>query len=127
MVAIETPQRITSTDLVKRLMTEGLIGMSAAARRLGTFRDGKPTHPSTITRWCVVGVSLDDGTKLKLEHVRMGGRNGRLCTSEAALVRFIEAQQELHDGDQADNGPRSPSAYDRAAREAGEALERMGA
>jgi hypothetical protein len=77
-------------DLVEKILAEGPIGMSAAARRLGTFRDGKATHASTPTRWATVGVRLADGSILKLEAVRL---NGRLVTSWQAVLRFVRTQQ----------------------------------
>lgn len=122
MVA-EVPQRISSSSLVQKLMAEGLIGMSKASRLLGSFRKDRPCHPSTVTRWCTAGVVLDDGTKLKLECVRVANR---LCTSEAAIVRFLEQQQQP-DGEHPADVPRSPRSFTDAATRAGDELERLGA
>ena len=76
-------------EMIRRVLREGPIGMTLAARLIGKFRDGKPTHVSTIGRWILHGVPRDGGV-LRLEGFRL---NGRLVTSEAAIVRFIEAQQ----------------------------------
>lgn len=46
------------SDLIQRLVNEGTIGMAEAARQFGIHRRGKPTHPSTITRWCLDGIRL---------------------------------------------------------------------
>jgi hypothetical protein len=54
-----------------KLIAEGLIGMAEVGRLLGTFRGGRPCHPSTPTRWCLEGVKLPDGRRLRLEHVRI--------------------------------------------------------
>lgn len=78
------------TDKVARLLDEGPLGMGAAARLFGTFREGKPVHPSTIARWAINGVKLANGAVVKLETFQLGRR---LCTSKAALVRFLRAQQ----------------------------------
>lgn len=80
----------TEPDPVERLLRESPIGLTQAANLCGTFRDGKVTHPATLTRWATKGVRLPDGRVLRLETMRL---NGRLLTSRPALVRFIRAQQ----------------------------------
>ena len=85
-------EQVDATEWVGRILTEGPLGMSAAARLLGTFRDGKPTHPSTLVRWHHRGVTLPDGRTVRLEAVRI---NGRLVTSRAAVIRFVAAQQPI--------------------------------
>jgi hypothetical protein len=45
--------------------------MAAAAKLLGTFRGGRPCHPSTVVRWCLDGIKLANGQRLKLEFIRM--------------------------------------------------------
>jgi hypothetical protein len=76
---------------INQLIDEGLIGMTRAARLMGTFRQGKPTHASTIARWALIGIKLPDGRVLKLESLRL---NGRLCTSKEAVYRFVQSQNE---------------------------------
>jgi hypothetical protein len=80
-----------TSDVVTRLIEEGPIGMSAAAKLCGSFRQGKPTRAGTVARWCMRGTKLGDGRVLKLESFRL---NDRLCTSKQALIRFIRAQNE---------------------------------
>ena len=75
-------------ELTKRLMTEGLISMSEAAKMFGSCRSGAPTHPGTMTRKCLKGDPLPDGTRLKLAHVRVANR---LMTSREAVLRHIAA------------------------------------
>jgi hypothetical protein len=77
--------------LVTKILAEGPIGMSAAAGLMGKYRDSKPTHPSTITRWAAKGVRIAGGRAIRLETIKV---NGRLLTSRAAIVRFIAAQQD---------------------------------
>ena len=85
-------QDTAQLDLViDRLINEGLIGMSQAARLFGTFRAGRPTHPSTVSRYCISGTRLGDGTFVRLEHVRMPG--GRLATSRPAILRYLACLQ----------------------------------
>jgi hypothetical protein len=87
----ESVSAAASDDPVDRLLAEGPIGMTQAAKAFGTFRDGRPTHPSTVARWAVRGIRLADGRVVRLESFRL---NGRLCTSRPAIVRFIRDQQD---------------------------------
>ena len=109
------------SQLIERLIQEGPIGMTQVGRLLGTFRGGKPCHPSTPTRWCLSGVRLPGGRILRLEHYRTAGR---LMTSKAALIRFLAAQQQPVDVP--DVAPRSPAERRRAAETAAEQLEALG-
>lgn len=110
------------STLVERILSEGPIGMSAAARLYGTFRGGRPTHPTTPTRHHLRGVTLPDGRVVRLEAVRIAGR---LMTSRAAVARFITAQQPDEEPAVAP-APRSPSARRRASEAAAEQLARAG-
>lgn len=105
---------------VQRILREGGLGMSAAARRLGHFRDGKPTHPSTVTRWARGGIPVPGGGRLRLEAVTL---NGRLVTSWPAIERFVEAQQRGEAG-----GPemRGPTARTRATAASVSELDTLG-
>jgi hypothetical protein len=108
-------------SIVERILTEGPIGMSAAARLYGSFRGGRPTHPTTPTRHHLHGVILPDGQVVRLEAVRIAGR---LMTSRAAVARFIAAQQI--EQPPATPPTRSPSARRRASEAAAEHLARAG-
>lgn len=109
--------------LVETILDEGPIGMTAAARLYGSFRNGRPTHPSTPTRHHLHGVRLPCGLIVRLEAVRMGGR---LMTSKAAVARFIAAQQAETGKERAEVGPLTPSARNRAATVASQELDSMG-
>lgn len=74
---------VQPTELIERLAVEGPIGLTAASRIL-------KRHPSTLARWCIDGVRLPDGTAVKLESYRLGGK---LSTSRPAILRFVAAQQ----------------------------------
>ena len=74
---------VQPTELIERLTAEGPIGLTAASRIL-------KRHPSTLARWCIDGLQLPDGTALKLESYRLGGK---LSTSRPAILRFVAAQQ----------------------------------
>ena len=107
---------------IEKLIAEGPVGMAECGRMLGTFRDGKPCHSSTPTRWCLSGVRLPDGHILRLEHYRTAGR---LMTSRAALIRFLKLhwQEPI---DLPDVSPRSPAARRRAADRAADELTAAG-
>src|SRR4051812_10995398 len=65
------------------------LSLAEAARVVPAFRPGRPTHTATLWRWAAKGVRLHDGSVVKLETCRIGGRQ---MTSRAALGRFIRAQ-----------------------------------
>jgi hypothetical protein len=110
------------SDRVDRILSEGPIGASEAARLLGVFRGGRPTHPSTPVRWMLSGVQLPDGRRIKLEHIRVANR---LMTSRAALIRFLAAQQDPGSTPMIEP-PRSPAECRRSNARAEAELERMG-
>ena len=80
---------MTATVPAPSLLNESIVSMAQAARRLPPFRSDRPVSPTTIWRWLTVGVRLPDGTKLKLEGLRLGGR---WVTSVEALTRFAQRQ-----------------------------------
>lgn len=79
------PDLDAQTASVQRLIREGLISTAAAARPLSAAGQ-KNLTACTIARWATEGVHAADGTVVKLESVRLGGR---LKTSEAAVLRFV--------------------------------------
>lgn len=108
--------------LVERILGEGPIGMSVAARRLGVYRQGKGMHPSNVTRMHHKGFRDAAGNVVKLEAIRL---QGRLVTSWPAVVRYIQAQQVAASAENT-IPPRSPAARTKASVEAGRRLEEMG-
>lgn len=97
--------------------TEDLITFGQAAEML-PGRSDRRTSPSTIWRWAKVGCKASDGTLVKLETVRIGGR---FCTSREAVLRFIAATN-----DQAEASPaapiRTPAQRKRSSQRAAEKL-----
>jgi hypothetical protein len=69
------------------LANERQIGLRGAAKLIPSYREGKPTHVSTILRWITKGVRLSNGERVRLEGARLGGR---WITSIEALGRFSE-------------------------------------
>jgi hypothetical protein len=106
-------------DRISQLTEEGLIGMVEAAASMGTFRGGRPCHPSTIARWATKGIRLPNSQILKLEVLRCGNT---FRTSRAALRRFLEAQQDTT----AIDPPRTPTERRRASDRAAAELADMG-
>jgi hypothetical protein len=69
------------------LVSERRIGLHEAAKIPPSFREGKPTHVSTVLRWITKGVKLANGEVVRLEGARCGGR---WTTSVEAVARFME-------------------------------------
>jgi hypothetical protein len=68
------------------MLSETLISLSAAARRLPCLRGDSPVSPTTLWRWHAAGVRAADGSNVRLEVYKLGGRT---CTSIEALDRFV--------------------------------------
>ena len=110
-----------SAELVNQILSEGILSMSALARMFGELRGGRPTHPSTVTRWHKKGIQLPDGSILKLEGVVL---NGKPVSSRQALLRFISAQQP----NDADTTPiRTPKKRRRDSERSSQELAAAGA
>jgi hypothetical protein len=68
-------------------LNEGpLLSLTEAARTIPPI-DGKRPHPSTVFRWMTDGIRGG----IRLEHARIGRR---ICTTEAAIERFMNALAE---------------------------------
>ena len=63
-----------------------LLTLAAAAKLLPD-----PPHPSALWRWARRGLRARDGSLIRLEHFRIGGR---IYTTEAALEAFGRALAE---------------------------------
>jgi len=111
-----------SHTLVEQILCEGPLSASAAAKLpiVPRTRGGDP-RPELIVRWHRKGVLLADRTRVRLEAIRSAGK---LLTSRAAIVRFIEAQQA---GPPTAEPPRSPAARSAAAAAAERELQAAGA
>ena len=97
------------------ILSEKLISLVEAAKRLPPGRNGKPTHVSTILRWILHGIR-----GVKLEAVRCGGR---WVTSEEALARFM--QRLTPDLQNDAPAPRTPAQRQRASEVAGRELDAL--
>jgi hypothetical protein len=71
------------------LIQENPISLQEATRSLPPAgRRGGPMHISCLLRWITQGAKAPDGSRVRLEAIRMGGR---WITSRQALQRFAEA------------------------------------
>jgi hypothetical protein len=102
------------------------ISFPELARRFPAARGRGRLNPATAYRWALDGIALPDGGRLRLEAVRLGGR---YLTTEAALLRFIAAQQAAVGAREIEAASRTatPNQRRRAAEQAGAVLERRGA
>ena len=104
------------------LATETKIPLAVAASETPPARSGKRTHLSTILRWIRRGAKAPDGSRVRLEGLRLGSR---WFTSREALQRFAERLTPRLGGD--DSGaPRSPTGRRRATERAAVELDKIG-
>jgi Protein of unknown function (DUF1580) len=119
----------TNIAIAASLLTETLLSFSQASRRLPSLRRNRPVAPATIWRWVSQGVRLPDGSRLKLEAVRVGGH---WITSLEALTRFVQQQTDAQykqvpsDQEAKPLSIRTPSQRQRAAQQADDELESIG-
>jgi hypothetical protein len=104
------------------LLTETLISLIQAARKLPPGRNGSPVSLGCVIRWVTKGCPAPDGERIRLEAVRLGGR---WLTSEQALARFAERLTPRLDDHPAPM-PRTPTQRERASQRAAEQLEAAG-
>ncbi len=104
------------------LISETLLTLCEAARRLPPGRCGRPVSFSCVYRWIAHGAPGPDGSRVKLEAVRVGGR---WLTSVEALARWAERLTPCLDG-----GPmparRTPAQRKRADERAAKHLDAAG-
>jgi hypothetical protein len=83
-------------------------------------RAGKRIHFSTVWRWVTYGVRGPDGSRVRLDALRVGGK---WVTSEVAIQRFAEALTP-----RPNDAPPIPTVgqQQRAAEAAGRKLEALG-
>jgi len=112
------PDVSVPVDLTK----EQILSLPQAARFLPSFRLGKPVNPATIWRWIADGVKLPDGSRVRLEAIRLGSR---WLTSAEALQRFAAAQTPPLT-DEAGPPPHTPTQRERAAERAARELDAIG-
>jgi hypothetical protein len=98
--------------------------LSQAARLFPAYRQSRPVNPSTVYRWITEGVHLADGSRLRLEAVRLGGR---WLTSVQAIERFITGQTPQFPDAAPKPRTRTAKQQAKAAERAGRELAEMGA
>jgi hypothetical protein len=98
------------------------LSLSEAARLFPASRGKGRLHPATIWRWICQGVELSDGSRLRLEAVRLGGR---FLTSKEALLRFAAAQNAAG-GAASAPAVRSAAQRKRGNADAARQLDRLG-
>jgi hypothetical protein len=113
---------VTESTITAEVLAGSGLSMAQAARRFPPFRENKPIAPSTVFRWILDGVRLPDGSRVRLEAVRCGGR---WLTSGPAIERFI-ARQTPSLETSPEPTPRTARKRERAAELAGRELEQMG-
>ena len=113
---------MSESTISAEVLNGAALSLSQAAHRFPPFRENKPVAPSTVFRWIASGVRLPDGSRVRLEAVRLGGR---WLTSGPAIERFI-ARQTPNLNDDPSPTPRTARQRQRAAEAAGKELERMG-
>lgn len=104
------------------LLSETLISLYDAARRLPHGRRNRPVSFSCVLRWITDGVPGPDGTRVRLEGVRLGGR---WLTSEEAIVRFAARLTPQFEG-QTTPVPRTAGRRRRESERAAAELEQRG-
>lgn len=104
--------------------------LAVAARILPSNRQNKPVTMSCLLRWVMDGVRLPDGSRLKLEAARIGGK---WVTTPQAIRRFVESQTPQSNDTPLPPAPRTAKQRqrtagqrERAAQAAGTRLEAMG-
>jgi hypothetical protein len=105
-----------------QLLSEKLVGLYEAARRLPPGRCGRPVSFSCVLRWITAGRPGPDGKRVKLEAVRLGGR---WLTSEEALARWAGRLTPRLDGEPLPH-PRTPGQLSKANERAAKELEKAG-
>src|SRR4051794_22312667 len=100
----------SASDVTREILEGSGLSMSQAARRFPSYRQDRPVNASTIWRWIVDGVRLPDGSRVRLEAVRV---SGRWLTSVQALARFVNRQTPTFDAE-AVSTARTPNQQRRA-------------
>jgi hypothetical protein len=70
------------------LAAESMLSLMQAATILPAGRCGRPVTLSCLLRWVKLGAKAPDGSRVRLDAVRLGGR---WVTSREAIQRFAEA------------------------------------
>lgn len=99
------------------LRNETPLSLNAATRLLPAGRNGRPVSLSCIFRWITEGILAPDGTRVRLEASRLGGR---WLTTFEAIERFADRQTPRFE-ENSTRKPRTPAARQRATAHPGKA------
>ena len=93
--------------------------------RTGALARQHGLHPSAISRFVLKGVTLPDGSRLRLEAARIGGR---WLVRQSDWEQFVQDQTaaRLGDDDRPADTPRSPGKRRAASERADAELQRLG-
>jgi hypothetical protein len=109
------------------LIRERWISLCQAAKLFPPARRGRPVSGSCVFRWHRDGVRTADGRRVYLEALRVVNR---LVTSEAAVQRFVLAQQSgaapAAPNEPSHPAPRTPGQRARASERAASELKAQG-
>jgi Protein of unknown function (DUF1580) len=103
------------------ITAETSLSLAEAAKLVPPARSGNRCHLSTILRWITKGAKAPDGSIVRLEAARLGGR---WLTSREALQRFSAKLTPSTDAEAP--APRAPATRSRASSRAAAELERAG-
>ena len=104
------------------LTAEETLTLAELVKMVPPARSGKRCHLSTVLRWILKGSKAPDGSMVKLEAARLGGR---WLTSREALHRFSERLTPRLDGE-AQPAPSGPAKQHRASDRAAAELDKLG-
>jgi hypothetical protein len=110
------------TAIASHLLTENLISLIEAARRLPPGRGGRPVSFGCVLRWITQGIVGPDGRRIRLEGIRLGAR---WLTSTEALARWAEQLTPRLDPEPG-LAPRTPAKRRKAAERVDQVLKRLG-
>lgn len=112
----------TVSQVLREILDGDRLSMVQAAKKIPSFRGGRPTSPATLSRWVSDGVRLPTGETVRMEAERVGGR---WVTSTAALARFIARQSEAWRV-QAPAATRTVNRRERQAAKTSRVLDQLG-
>lgn len=113
---------MVSEQIMNEIMNGQGQPLARLARIIPPYRQGKSTTLSCLLRWTLHGVLSPDGSRVRLEAVRMAGR---WISTPSAIGRFIQAQTPPTDP-APQPVPRSPAKRLRASERAAIELEKLG-
>jgi hypothetical protein len=105
------------------LINEVVYSFAKATQFVPPGRNGRKSHISTLLRWATKGAKAPDGTIVRLEAKRLGGR---WVTSREAILRFMAALTPQMDGEADVHNVRTARSRRRGDEQAAKELDRLG-